>query len=190
MLGDLLAVISAGAGLDDGDLAEFAVGQATDLARRTGDPDLAVLARAQTLRAALPVRDAPDPVATAEVSEQIYTEAIGMGHLLAAWISCGARSLVAAQQREPEVGLLWSRRLLSIHRRFGSRRGGPFVEMMALFTAMSGDSEYAVRLFSASQVNARRAGSPGPRRPISTDLLDGSRRSLSPAGFADAWREG
>jgi hypothetical protein len=113
-----------------------------------------------------------------------------VGHLLAAWISCGTRCLVAAQLGQPEIGLMWSYRLLSIHRRFGSRRGGPFVEMHAIFTAMSGRARDAVTLFSASQTSARRAGVPWPRRPMTTELLASCRRTLSPPDFESAWRAG
>ncbi len=189
-IGDHLVAVSGGAGLLDVELAVYSIEQATDIARKTGDPDLDLLARAQSLRAILPVRDAVDPVGTAAQAEDLYAEAMEAGQLFAAWVSCGTRCLVAAQLRQPEIGLTWSRRLLEIHRRFGSRRGGPFVEIHAIFTAMAADPVAAVTLFSASQTNARRAGTPWPRRPISNDLLAGCRRQLSEADFDQAWRAG
>jgi predicted ATPase/DNA-binding SARP family transcriptional activator len=190
IVGDQLVVISAGAGLSDIALCEAALEKAADIARRTCDPNLEILVRAQTLRATLPVRDAPDPVAIGEQAEATYFEAMDVGHLLAAWISCGARCLIAAQLRQPEIGLVWSTRFLELQRRFGSRRGGPFVEMHAIFTGLSGDPFAAVKLFSAAQTNARRAGTPWPRLPISAPLLDGCRRSLAAPDFERAWREG
>ncbi len=97
VIGDQLVTLSAGAGLADAALCEAALDRAADIARTTGDPDLAILVRAQSLRSTLPLRDAADPVAIAEQAEETYSQAIEMGHLLAAWISCGARCLTAAQ---------------------------------------------------------------------------------------------
>ncbi|MCW2526691.1 MAG: AfsR/SARP family transcriptional regulator [Pseudonocardiales bacterium] len=190
ILGDHLVAISAGAGLGDADLADRTVARASELARATGDLNLDILVRAQTLRATMPMRDALDPVATAEQAEQTYAEAIEVGHLLAAWISCAARCLTAAQLRQPDEGLLWSHRLLSIHQRFGSRRGGPIVEIRANFTAMSRRPGDAVTLFSASHTNARRAGTQWPRLPISAQLFDACRRALSQSDFDRAWHDG
>ncbi len=62
--------------------------------------------------------------------------------------------------------------------------------MHAIFTGMSGHTLAAVTLFSASRTNARRAGTPWPRLPISNPLLDGCRRALPQQVFDQAWRDG
>ncbi|MGX7681773.1 BTAD domain-containing putative transcriptional regulator [Jatrophihabitans sp. DSM 45814] len=189
-VGDLLVAISAAAGLADAELAVSMIAKAADFAARTADRDLQILVAAQALRAELPTRDAADPAETAARAEEIYRDALDAGQLLAAWIGCSARCLTAVQLGEAAVGLRWSQRLLAIHGRFGSRRGGPFVEMYAIFAAMAGETPKAVRSFSASQANARRAGVPWPRRPITLDLLARCRRALTQADFEQAWQDG
>ena len=81
------------------------------------------------------------------------------------WMAASLRSGVALIEQNPADGLEWTKRLASIHLRFGSGGEAMILEALGNFTAMSGNFREAARLYAAAIGRARRAGSPWPNRP-------------------------
>ena len=81
------------------------------------------------------------------------------------WMAASLRSGVALIEQNPVDGMEWTKRLASIHFRFGSGGEAMILEALGNFTAMSGDFKEAARLYTGAIGLARRTGSPWPRPP-------------------------
>jgi hypothetical protein len=187
-VGDLLvsAAVSASA-VEEYAIGGVLAGRAAVLAGQTGDPDLQVAVAAVGC-----LLDAPrtDPARTAAQAEEVYAQATDHGHLLAAWLCCITRSLIAVSTSRPQDGIIWSERLIGLVIELGARQGNTIVELSGTIRGLLGEHYLALQLLAAARAHARRAAVPWPRRPVVTDLLAAARHALTREESDQAWRTG
>ncbi len=90
----------------------------------------------------------------------------------------------------PAEGLQWTDRIIDIHWRLGTRRGGWYLETRANLTSLAGNYEQAAALFAAARAHNKRGGIAWPRRDFTTDLQNRTAEALGEERFARAWRRG
>ncbi|MET1006023.1 MAG: BTAD domain-containing putative transcriptional regulator [Propionibacteriaceae bacterium] len=153
----------------------------------TSDPDLAVLYEAVSCLSEL--MSAPLDV-TLPRAHASFTQATAVGNLWAAWLSCSSINTVALARRDPEQGLMWSRRLIGLQTQLGARTVLQQLETFGDFLALSGQDAHAVRVFSATHHHARRSGTNWPFNGITKELLEAARRRLPTDHFDTSWAIG
>ena len=152
-----------------------------------GDERLAAFSDAIDCLIALPATELSESYRRAAA---LYDRAMSADHAFAAWTAAGACSIVALQQGRPAEGLRWTDRIIDIHWRLGTRRGGWYLETRANLTCLAEDYEQAAALFAAARSHNRRGGIAWPRRSFTTDLQNRAAKALGEERFARAWRRG
>ena len=134
-------------------------------------------------RRAPPQQPSSEPSPATRRAEQI-------GNLWAAWLACGSINAIALARSDSQLGLVWSRRLISLQDRLGARVILPQYETYADFLALQGNLEHAVRVLAASHQASHRAGAQWPRNTITPQLLAHAEAQLPADQFTKAWTTG
>jgi hypothetical protein len=187
-VGEGLVGMAAAAWLPDAmELVVALHAQLVRIARRTADTDLDVLTDAvgcvATIAAGRPeeaVRDA----------ERVHARAEAAGNIMAGWFAAGPPMIAAVLAGRPEQGIPWVNRLMRGHMRLGTGGGGLCIENRANLAAQAGDYGAAARFYAAARTETRRAAIVWPRRPLTLQLLDLTRRRLGRTDYERAWQEG
>lgn len=157
------------------------------VAERCADPRLQLLSEQVECVSGLTRRPL---AATAGRAESIYQRAIVQGNLLAQWCPAAARMIVAALSGDPANGIVWADRLIPAHVSFGSGGGGAFLEALANFASLTGDTELAARMYGAAYAEIRRVGMVWPIQINTLELVERARRGLVAEDFDRLWTEG
>ena len=144
------------------DYARVVAPQLSRLLAHTADPHLDVPADMIGCVARLPLVPLE---ASKTAAAEGFDRAAEIENPFTQWMAASLRSGVALIEQNPVDGMEWTKRLASVHRRFGSGGEAMILEALGDFTAMSGDFREAARLYAGAIGVARRTGSPWPNRP-------------------------
>lgn len=119
--------------------------------------------------------------------DDLFRRADEHGNLWAAWMTAACGANTGLVRRDPQLGLLWSRRVVDRQGRLGPRTVVAQVETFGDFLALDGRLVEAVRIFAATRHQSRRVGRRWPRNPLTTELLTRCRTELTTEEFDAAW---
>ncbi len=122
--------------------------------------------------------------------QDVFDRALALDNLWAGWFAAASGAFLGLVRRDPNLGMEWSIRVVSLQGRLGAKAALPQVETLGDFLALDGQLVEAVRIFSATHHQARRVGKPWPRNSQTSDLLERCRVGLSTEEFEDAWTIG
>ncbi|GAA4853031.1 hypothetical protein GCM10023201_52940 [Actinomycetospora corticicola] len=167
--GDAVLLLAACLGLaGDQEQARSVEDVAVSIARRTGDPTLALLCRTRAVSGDVGRRD---PEAVFDDAVAVHTDAEAVDNRFAAWIAAGIAHMAAHAAGRADVALHWSDVCLLAVRRTG-RQHAPFqLELRANTLSLLGRHAEARRLYDAARVHVDRAGLPWPSMPGTAPLL-------------------
>ena len=123
-------------------------------------------------------------------AETLYARSVELENLHGGWLAALVRCVVASETANRSDALAWTRRVVDVHARLGGGGSQVFLESLANCFAVAGDFEGAVRVYSASQTQARRAGSGWPEHPKTRELFARARAGLPAAAFDRVWHDG
>jgi predicted ATPase/DNA-binding SARP family transcriptional activator len=187
-LGELLLAVSTGFSGDRDAVKMHQLIDVFETIEGLGDrPDLAVGVEALRCLA----DTVSDPAGTDLVRVQdIFDRALTLGNLWAGWFSAASGATLGLLRQDPALGMVWSSRVVTLQARLGAKTALPQVETLGDFLALDRRWVEAVRIFSATHHQARRVGKPWPRNPLTSELLDRCRVTLSTEQFERAWAIG
>lgn len=134
--------------------------------------------------------DVIDGVDVLDRVDGLFRRADEHGNLWAAWMTGASGASMGLIRRDPQLGLLWSRRVVDRQGRLGATTVVSQVETYGDFLALDGRLRDAVRIFAATRHQSRLVGRGWPRNPLTAELLESCRAQLSARDFDAAWIEG
>jgi predicted ATPase/DNA-binding SARP family transcriptional activator len=120
----------------------------------------------------------------------LFRRADDHGNLWAAWMTGACGASTGLIRRDPQLGMLWSRRVVDRQGRLGATTVVSQVETYGDFLALDGRLADAVRIFAATRHQSRLVGRNWPRNPLTAELLERCRTQLATEEFDTAWIEG
>lgn len=166
------------------DLANALLAAATELADDLDDPRLDLSVAMLDCMVGMTTRGLD---ATGALAEKLYRQACQHQDRMVQYLACAVREVVAQYQNDPPNVLRWIELSITHALHLGTSGGGIFLEVLANYEAMSGNTERAVRAYAVAQAETRRVGQAWPLHEFTNDLLDGVRNSLDPAEFERLW---
>lgn len=157
------------------------------VAHAAGDANVDLLADAVGCCALMASGDLEEAV---ELALSVQHRAEAADHPAAGYISTAPLIIGALRTAQPEAGIHWVDRCVTMHRRLGSGAIGMFTETKANFLAQLGDFPRAAQIYGAAHAATRRGAMGWPNRELTEPLLALTREHLGRAAFERAWQAG
>ena len=189
LLGESMAALLGSLGLARQEpLLQLVTARLAEVAVRSGDPGLALLADLGAMLAGM-ASSLPRSL-IAEQAAVLWTRAQDLDDHYTSRLASGTVAILSLGAGDLEQALLWSDRQIGAHVALGLTEGPVVLEVRANLLARLGDAAGALRLYAAAEAHHRRVGLPWPQQPWTPELRRRAAAQLTPAEAEMAIREG